>query len=709
MKVEIPTFPYLPKRFGRLGELAYNLWWSWNAEARSLFREIDRTLWRRTHHNPIQMLKLMSPEVLAERAEQTQLMELYDLVLAQFDQYMAPQETWFSRTYPDCSDWQLAYFCAEFGVHSSLPIYSGGLGLLAGDTCKEASDLGIPMVAIGFLYPQGYFHQHVGVDGQQEAVNERLNAFDTPVLPLYHENGERLLVSMQIGTQEVKAAIWKVQVGRVPTYLMETDILENEPAIRNLSAQLYGGDQRMRLQQEILLGIGGVRVLRALGYSPSLAHLNEGHAAFAGLEFLREKIQQGKSFEQAFSEVRSQMLFTTHTPVNAGHDVFSFSLIEEYLPGFWNRLGLSREEFLNLGASPEPGFFSMTILAFRLSAQTNAVSRRHGETTRTMWHFLWPHKSLDEVPIDSVTNGVHAPSWIALELLPEIARYVGADWVENQDSTEIWNRVLEIPDDVLWAIHFLLKNKLLSFVRERARRRWVEDRIAASQVVALGGLLNPHALTIGFARRFATYKRATLVLQDRERLKRILQNPWMPVQIIFAGKAHPADEPGKLYLQQIYQACSSPELGGHLAFIEDYDKQVAYRMVCGVDVWLNTPRPPLEASGTSGQKAAFNGVPNLSVSDGWWAEGYNGNNGWTIESDSDDDRAVAENLYDLLEYEIVPLFYKRDAGGIPRDWVRVMKEAMRSAAPFSARRMLKEYVDRFYRPKRTLEEVVQES
>ncbi|MGH9340638.1 MAG: alpha-glucan family phosphorylase [Acidobacteriota bacterium] len=695
MKVEIPRLDYLPSRISRLGELSYNLWWSWHAHARELFRNLEHTLWRTTQHNPVKVLREIPTEVLTNRANDPDFLLLYDSVLKGFDEYMLAEETWYAKGYSGDPNAPIAYLCAEFAVHSSLAIYSGGLGLLAGDTCKEASDLGIPFVAVGSLYPEGYFTQLIHADGRQDSVYKRLDTNLAPILPMLNENGRRLLVQVPVGDRKISVAIWKIQVGRVPIFLMDTDIPENEPWDRDLSARLYGGDQLVRLRQEIILGAGGIKVLRALGYRPSIFHLNEGHAAFASFELLREFIKQGSGFDDALERTRSQLVFTTHTPVKAGHDEFPFHLMEEYFQNLWEELGISREQLLKLGQTPEGNSFSMTILALHISRRANGVSKRHGEVSREMWHFLYPSEPLEEVPITSITNGVHVPTWIALELVEHFNEYLGSNWLQHHDDPAVWEKISNMPVEELWRVHVHLKSKMLSFIRERARNRWVKDGVSPGQIVALGSLLDPEALTLGFARRFATYKRATLILRDLERLKGLLRDRWKPVQVVFAGKAHPADEPGKFLIERVFEACSSHELGGRMAFIEDYDKHVAQHLVQGVDVWLNNPEPPKEASGTSGQKASLNGIPNCSVLDGWWYEGYNGKNGWALHGH--DDHSTAENLYDTIEYQIVPLFYNRDAQGIPVGWVNMMKEAIRSsAAAFSTRRMIKEYCNRMY-------------
>jgi glycogen phosphorylase len=697
LQVEIPRFDAVPSRISRLNELSFNLWWCWNAEARRVFRTLDRTLWQRTSHNPVRMLLEVHPERLQTASVDSSFLELYDRVVATFDAYMSSADTWFNQQYPDRSQNSVAYFCAEFAVHTSVPIYSGGLGLLAGDTCKEASDLGVPFVAVGALYPEGYFRQQVKADGTQEVYYERIQTHLTPLLPVNNDDGSRLLVTVPLDGRDLFVAVWRVQVGRVPIYLIDTDIPENEPWDRDLVARLYGGDNEVRLRQEIVLGIGGVKVLRALGYDPAVIHLNEGHAAFAALELIRESRASGRSFQEALESTRRRLVFTTHTPVKAGHDEFPFFMMEEHFRHYWEEIEVSREEVLGLGTPAGTESFSMTVLALRAARKVNGVSRRHGEVSREMWHFLYPDREVAQVPIVSITNGVHVPTWLSGGMVNLFTRYIGEEWKQSHDDPAIWDAVFRIPDEELWHTHQRLKTKLVNFMRKRARLAWMSHGASPGQIVASGTLLNPEALTIGFARRFATYKRAALILQDPERLRRLLLDPWRPVQIIFAGKPHPADEPGKYLLRRIYEACTSPHFGGRIAFIENYNKQVAHFLVHGVDVWLNNPEPPKEASGTSGQKASLNGVLNLSVLDGWWGEGYNGSNGWVIEGQ--DDQSAANSLYEILEKEVVPLFYHRDPGGLPRDWIQRMKEAIRStSAPFSARRMMKQYLREVYFP-----------
>jgi starch phosphorylase len=701
------TAPSLPPRISRLSELAHNLWWSWHPQARELFAAIDRTLWSMTSHNPVKLLREIKPERLRMLAQDPAFLRRYDAVMLAFDADLTTRDTWLARSAPELAGTTIAYFSAEFGIHNSLPIYGGGLGILAGDHCKEASDLGVPLVGVGFMYPQGYFHQRLSVDGRQEAVYEYLDRADAPLGLAFTPEGKRCLVAVPIDERQIYVQVWHVRVGRSALYLMDTDVEENAPWDRELSARLYGGDLEMRILQEIILGIGGVRVLRTLGIHPRVWHLNEGHAAFVTIERSREFVAAGIPLSEAVAEVQRTTVFTTHTPVPAGHDAFSFLLVDRYLHSYWRQLGLDRDRFLALGSYREPWgeVFHMTVLALHMAGWRNAVSKTHGGVSRRMWQVLWPDTPVEQVPIASVTNGVHVPTWVAQELDQLYGKYLGPDWVKHHDSLALWRRVYDIPDEELWWVHVRLKHKLISFIRERARDLWRKEHRDPVQVIASGALLDPEALTIGFARRFATYKRATLLLQDLARLQTIMQDRWRPVQIIFAGKAHPADEPGKHLIHQVYVLAKEYGLGGQIAFVEDYDMHVAKFLVQGVDVWLNNPVPPLEASGTSGQKAALNGVPNLSVADGWWVEGYNGGNGWTINAAdpaseaSGRDVSDARTLYQLLESEIVPLYYQRDSDGVPRGWVRVIKEAICSITPlFSARRMVKEYVERFYVP-----------
>ena len=687
----------MPAKLRRLPELAYNVWWSWNAEARELFRRLDFPLWRRTQHNPVKVLRLVSDQTLNARAEDAAYLRRFNKVMMAYDRAMSNGHSWFHVTYPHLTRKTIAYFSFEFGLHSSLPIYSGGLGILSGDHAKEASDLGLPFVGVGFLYPQGYFRQRLPSHGWQEAIYEPLDMNDVPILPVKRADGEDMCISVDMGGRTVKARIWRIQVGRVPLFLMDTDVPANDPWDRELSARLYSGDNEMRIRQELMLGVGGVRLLDELGYHPSVLHMNEGHSAFLLLESIRQEVNRGRNFEDACERVKARTVFTTHTPVPAGHDAFPFYLMDKYFHGFAEQLGISREQFLMLGHHAEPwgDAFNMTVLALRLSGQTNGVSQLHAEVSREMWQPVWPERPVAEVPIRAVTNGVHVPGWTAGEMRQVFIKYLGGDWEDHHDDPVLWERLAEVPDDELWHVHVTLKAKLKDYLRMRARRAWTEGQCDPTEALVGGTLLDPNALTIGFARRFATYKRATLLFTDMERLQRLMLDLHRPVQIIFAGKAHPADEPGKHLIQQVYNYAKLNQFGGRVAFVENYDMHTARYFTQGVDVWLNTPRRPREASGTSGMKATINGIPNLSILDGWWVEGYNGANGWAIDdgqfgSTEEQDYHDAQSLYHLLEEEIVPLYYNRDRDGIPRGWVEVMREAIRSNAPrFSTRRMVK--------------------
>ncbi|MGB6422555.1 MAG: alpha-glucan family phosphorylase [Anaerolineales bacterium] len=707
-RAQIPNHFSLPRRINRLGELAYNLWWTWNPDAQRLFLRIDRDLWERTNHNPVCFLRQVERSRLNAVTNNRYYLDFYDSMMRAFDNYMEAKDTWFPRTFPDLEDRLIAYFSMEFGLHEALPIYAGGLGILSGDHTKEASDLGLPFVAIGFFYTEGYFTQHISEDGWQEARNTVHTFKDLPVLSVLDENDKPLTIRVELPERDVFARLWEIQVGRVPLYLLDTNIEMNSATDRSLTARLYSSDLDLRISQEILLGIGGVRALRAMGYNPQVWHMNEGHSAFLILERIRELFETGVAFEEAAETVKAGSVFTTHTPVPAGNDEFPLWLIDKYFSHLWQQLGLDRDQFIDLARHTISWgeTFSMPALALQLSSKSNAVSELHGQVSRGMWHFLYPDKQVEDVPITHITNGVHTGTWLARRLRHLFDRYLGADWLEHVDDPDIWELVNNIPDEQLWAVQRHLKRKLVAYMRERARQRWLHGGWHPVQLVASGVLLDPYILTIGFARRFAPYKRANLILRDLERLHKIVNHSEMPVQIIFAGKTHPDNEGGKLLIQDVYRAVKRPDSGGRLVFLEDYDMNLARYLIQGVDVWLNTPRRPNEASGTSGQKAALNGVLNFSVLDGWWREGYNGQNGWAIGQDTryDDpemqDEADAESLYDILENEIVPLYYrKRASDGLPGDWITLMKESIRTLAPqFCTRRMVIEYLERLYLP-----------
>jgi starch phosphorylase len=697
----------LPDRINRLGELARDLWWSWTPEARSLFRRLDYTVWRQTAHNPVRMLQLLPPELVERALGDPSWLAAYDRVIARQDSSRAARQTWCETNCPELQGKAIAYFSAEFALHQSLPIYAGGLGVLAGDHCKEASDLGVPLVGVGFMYPQGYFHQSLTSDGWQQEIYEKLDWTQAAIEPAITSDGKPCITAVPLGNRTVLVAVWRVRVGRVSLYLLDTDLEENAPWDRELSARLYGGDRETRVQQEIILGIGGVRALKAMGVAPAAYHLNEGHAAFVVLQRIRDLCEAGASFDHALEDVRRSTVFTTHTPVAAGHDAFPFHLVEQHLAGAWGDLGAHRERFLALGHYDNGGgpMFNMTALALRTSGAVNGVSRLHGEVTKQMWQSIWPGVSYEALPVKSITNGVHVPTWISAEIGALFERHLGPDWLDSHDDPAFADRVMNIPDEELWAARQSLRAFLFNFIRERARNRWTQERVSAARVVAAATMFDHHTLTIGFARRFTGYKRPELIFLDSDRLARILTATGRAVQIIFAGKAHPADDVGKHHLQRIYRRALDPMFGGRIGFVDDYDLHVAHYLVQGCDVWLNNPRKPLEASGTSGMKAAINGTPHMSIGDGWWAEGFSGENGWLVDGHADpndhgaQDWADAQAIYGLIEQQLVPTFYDRDEHGVPHGWLQIVKQSIRTVLPvFSARRMVKDYVRDMYLP-----------
>lgn len=695
-------FPNLPPSLAGLADLAENLWWSWHPAARALFKMISRQAWKESIHNPDKMLREVSRQALADAADNPDYKRYYDLVMSRFRKYMTKQGCSLFPEECDPARTKVVYFSAEYGLHHSLPFYAGGLGFLAGDFLKECSDLNVPLIAIGFMYPEGYLHQRINDNGMQESVRIRLDRNQASISRVRDAQGNQLVVQVPVIDPPMYVAVWRVDVGRVPLYLLDTDLDINAPVYRGISSRLYTGDIEKRLQQEIVLGIGGMEVLETLRVEHAVVHLNEGHAAFALLERLRDRLKGGMSIAQAFDHVKKTTIFTTHTPVAAGHDIFPAALMEKYFQSFWPSLGLDRDSFLQLGIHPEEpdAGFNMTVLALKLSGYRNGVSRKHGEVASRMWQGLWPEKETAHPPIDYVTNGIHIPTWIEPKFELLFNKYLGSDWLEDHDNPYLWEMIDEIPDDELWKTHMWLKIKLFTVIREKVRQRWANDRIHPSIPIAGGTFLDPSVLTIGFARRFATYKRADLLLHDADRLIRMLSDSNQPVQIIFAGKAHPDDEAGKLLLQKIFNACRNPDFSGRLAFVEDYGEQFAQYLVHGVDVWLNNPVPPMEACGTSGMKACLNGVPQVSIPDGWWLEGYNGKNGWIFDGGGDGEERNARDaaaLYQLLEEKIIPLYYQVEENGIPSGWVRIMKNAVKSvAAHFSARRMVQDYAEKFY-------------
>lgn len=704
----LSVFPHIPERIQRLHELADNLWWSWNPDAQALYATLNVSLWDSLAHNPVKFLREVSQKSLNQAAGDENYTALYDRVMAAFDAYMHPDATWFDQTYPELKGKSIAYFSAEFGLHEALPIYSGGLGVLSGDHCKAASDLGLPFIGVGFLYSGGYFTQRITGDGRQDAFYSKIKFDEVPTTAARNSNGEEVIVKVDLSGRAVYAKIWKVQVGRIPLFLMDTDVPLNDPQDRELSARLYGGDNEIRISQEIVLGIGGVRAIRALGYDPAVWHMNEGHAAFLGLERIRELVQnQGLTFQQALEVTRASCVFTTHTPVPAGHDAFGFDMMDKYFGHYWGQLGINREAFLQFARQDQPwgATFSMTVLALRCSGQANGVSKLHGEVSREMWTWLWPGTPAAEVPIGHITNGVHTETWLSPALCPLFDKYLGADWRMRIDDPALWQGVYNIPDEELWSALQEGKERLFRFMEARATNRAYRMGEGPARLKQIATFFSPNTLVIGFARRFATYKRATMIFSDVERIKRLVSNRERPVMILFSGKAHPADEPGKEFIRQICQIAQHPDFEHKVMFIEDYDMNIGRYLVQGVDVWLNNPRRPREASGTSGQKAALNGCPNLSVLDGWWAEGYDGRNGWSIgeermyKDEATQDAADALSLYTTLEDEVVPAYYQRDDDGISRRWLNITRASMSSAGwLFSMARMIKEYTTDMYVP-----------
>jgi starch phosphorylase len=708
---KLSVLPRIPAAIAGLHGLAQNLWWSWQPKAQDLFAQLDGPLWETVSHNPVAFLTRVEQGRLDAAAADVAYLSLYKGVLAEFEAYLASGQARYTELCGSADSvpstkYPIAYFSAEFGLHESLPIYSGGLGILAGDHCKAASDLGVPLVGVGLLYNQGYFRQRLNAAGMQEALYERLDFTVAPVQPAKNHHGHDVVIAVELPGRMVYAKVWSVAVGRVTLYLLDTDIEQNSTADRRFSSQLYGGDREMRIAQEIILGIGGVRALRALGISPSVWHMNEGHSAFLSLELARELVHGGLTFAEASEAVASTCAFTTHTPVPAGNDAFPFELMTRFFSTFWPKLGIEQDTFLEIGSEEVAGnpVFSMTVLALRMSRYANGVSALHGEVSRKMWEALWPSIPTAEVPIGSITNGVHVQTWLAPELAALYDKYMGKAWHTHTGDDASWAAIDKVPDAELWAVHAALKAKFVAFARQRVRARRLRLGDTPAIVRAADTLLDPNALTIGFARRFATYKRATLLFRDPQRLARLLNDPARPVQIIFAGKAHPADGHGKEFIQAIIELARLPEFAGKVLFLEDYDMLMARHLVQGVDIWLNNPRRPLEASGTSGQKAALNGVPNLSILDGWWCEGYDGKNGWAIgeereyrDTDVQDD-ADSDSLYQLLETVIVPTYYAEDAGK-GAGWQAICKAAISSCAGrFSSQRMVEDYLKQIYSP-----------
>ena len=707
---KITVNPQLPKRIGKLAEISNNLWWSWNTEFLRLFKIIDRDLWETCEKNPVKFLKRVSQDRLEAVATNTEFLKEYDRLAKEFDDYITSKNTWFSNKYPENKKDLIAYFSAEYGLDQTIPIYSGGLGILSGDHLKSASDLGIPLVAVGLLYKNGYFHQKINGYGDQETEYNNIELSDLPINLVKDENGEDLKINVKFEKRKVYLKVWQINVGRIKLYLLDSDIDENSPEDREVTLKLYGGDQEMRIKQEIVLGMGGTNLLtRALGLNPTVYHMNEGHSAFLILELIKNIIKEKKvSFEVAKDIASSKTVFTTHTPVPAGNDIFPIGLVEKYFKEFWPRLNLDREEFLKLGMKPctelETGF-NMGILALKVAGKKNGVSKLHGAVSRELFGDVWPEIAANESPITYVTNGIHTCSWLAPSLKELYNKYLIPYWQDNIYKDEVWENINNISNQELWGIHQQRKQKLLDIVKESTTNRLRRSGYSYEEINDITSKLNPNALTIGFARRFATYKRATLIFRDLERITQILNNADRPVQLIFAGKAHPADKEGQDLIKRIHEISMMPQFKGKIFLLENYNIAMSRYLVSGVDIWLNNPRRPMEASGTSGQKASVNGVINFSVLDGWWAEGYNQENGWTIGTNAEftsyeeQDDADSQSMYRTLEEKIIPTYYSKDENGISDKWMKIMKNSIISTGgKYSTSRMLVDYTNNLYMP-----------
>ena len=700
--------PSLPKPLQPLLDVAYNLWWTWHPEAVELFVRLDRNLWHATHHNPVKLLGMVSQQTLDTFARDEGYLTSLERVLENLQRHMT-RTPWLHSTPHEPGQFTVGYFCAEFGLAESLQTYSGGLGCLAGDHLKSAAELGLPLVAVGLLYRHGYFQQYLNADGWQQEYYPDLDLANLPMRQVVGKDKKPITVSVELPGRQVHIGIWTVQVGRIPLYLLDTHLPQNDEADRHIAAQLYGGDMEVRIKQEIVLGIGGMRALQAMGIEPDVCHMNEGHSAFLSLERIRNLIEKHDvSFDEARQAAGAGLVFTTHTPVPAGIDRFPPDMLERYFRHYHASLRLDMEGLLALGRENvfnRNEFFSMAVLAIRTADWANGVSRLHGRVSRNMWQGIWPQIPEEEVPVAHVTNGVHARSWLSGDLIYLLDRYLGLRWQNNPADQSVWNAVNELPDEELWRVHERRRQKLIIWARRQLRRQLEARGKNPEHIRETIDALNPNALTIGFARRFATYKRGNLFLRDPQRLLKLLADAERPIQFLIAGKAHPADSGGKELIRHIVRFAQDSAAGHKIVFLENYDINIARYLVQGCDLWLNTPRRGMEASGTSGMKAALNGVLNCSVLDGWWDEAYRNDLGWAIGRGEEyanpalADELESQALYDLLEREIIPLFYERDAQGIPRAWVQWMKRCIATLAPeFNTNRMLQQYTEQLYLP-----------
>ncbi|MCL2341659.1 MAG: alpha-glucan family phosphorylase [Firmicutes bacterium] len=706
---KITVNPQLPKKINRLSDIANNLWWSWNTEFLKLFKQIDIDLWERCDRNPVKFLKLVEQDKIEAISENQEFLKEYNRIVDNFEGYMGSKNHWFSKEYPDNKNDVIAYFSAEYGLDETIPTYSGGLGILSGDHLKSASDLGVPVVAVGMLYKNGYFHQHIDKNGQQQTEYHNIDLDNLPISPVKKDDGEDLIISLKFPKRKLYLKAWKIAVGRVNLYLLDSDIEENNEEYRPITLRLYGGEQEMRIQQEMVLGIGGVTLLKELGLNPTIYHMNEGHSAFLVIELIKNIMEEKKvSFEVAKDIVSSKTAFTTHTPVPAGNDIFPLDLVQKYFKDYPEKLGLSDEDFLSLGMKPNEENrigFNMGILALKISGKKNGVSRLHGAVSRELFGEVWPKIASNEAPITYVTNGVHTCTWLAPNLKELYNEYLAPFWQDKIHVEDTWKKIAEIPDSRLWEEHQKRKEKMLEILDKNITNRFKNAGMGYEEIKDITSKLNPNALTIGFARRFATYKRASLIFKDLERITQILNNADKPVQIIFAGKAHPADKEGQDLIKYIHEVSMMPQFRGKIFILENYNIGSSRYLISGADVWLNNPRRPLEASGTSGEKASVNGVVNFSILDGWWAEAYNSKNGWAIGTNAEyasyeeQDIADSESMYNILENKIIPAYYNKDENGISASWMEYMKNSIMSTGwEYSTARMLADYTNKIYMP-----------
>ena len=704
----VTVVPQLPQRINKLSEIANNLWWSWNTEYLRLFEAMDQDLWDSSERNPVKFLKMIGQDKIERAINDQEFLKKYDRVVENYENYMNSKNTWFTKNYPNNSKDLIAYFSAEYGLDEIVPIYSGGLGILSGDHLKSASDLGLPFVAVGLLYKNGYFHQRINSRGEQCSEYYNIDLYNLPILPVKDNVGDDVIIDIPLEDKTLYLKLWQINVGRIKLYLMDSDIEQNPEDFRGITLRLYGGDKEMRIRQEIVLGMAGVKALKTLEYNPTVYHMNEGHSSFLTLELIKNIMEEKQiSFEMAKEIATVQTVFTTHTPVPAGNDIFDVSLVEKYFDGFWDKLGITKEQFMKLGMPGnelEPGF-NMGILALKIAGKKNGVSKLHGEVSRELFAEVWPNIAEDESPITHVTNGIHTCTWLAPNLKELFNEYLPPYWQDNIQVDSTWDKIDNIPDQKLWNAHIERKEKLIKLIKQNVTNRYLNSGIGYDQISEIVNKLNPKALTIGFARRFATYKRATLLFKDIARLTQILNDEKRPVQIVFAGKAHPADKDGQELIKTIHEISLMPQFKGKIFILENYNIGISRYLISGVDVWLNNPRRPMEASGTSGEKASVNGVVNFSVLDGWWCEGYNGANGWTIgtnaqyDSYEEQDKADSNSLYHTLENKIIPAYYNQDRDGISKEWMSYMKNSIKSTGgKYSTSRMVCDYVNDLYMP-----------